>query len=108
MKAKLALLVGAAAGYVLGTRAGRERYEQIKGTASDLWQNNRVQDTVAGAEDFVTSKAPDVQHKVTEAARSAVDSARSKFGRGDGDGLNDEPSLAESGTAGADTGRNHP
>jgi hypothetical protein len=99
MKAKLALLVGAAAGYVLGTRAGRERYEQIKSTASDLWQNNHVQETVSGAESFVTAKAPDMQQKVTEAARSAVDAARSKFSRGDGDGPTDEPSLADSDTS---------
>ena len=29
MKAKAALLVGAGAGYVLGTRDGRERYDQL-------------------------------------------------------------------------------
>ncbi|HEX6196799.1 MAG TPA: YtxH domain-containing protein [Jiangellaceae bacterium] len=108
MKAKLALLVGAAAGYVLGTRAGRERYDQIKSTASELWQNNRVQDTVSGAEDFVASKAPDVQHKVGEAARSAVDAARSKLNRRAGDGHGDEPTLAETTTATADTDRNQP
>lgn len=99
MKAKLALLVGAAAGYVLGTRAGRERYDQIKGTATDLWQNNQVQERVSGAENFVTSKAPDVQHKVTEAAKSAVDAARSKFGHDGEQDLPDEPSLSESDTS---------
>ena len=31
---KLSLLIAAAAGYVLGTRAGRERYEQIKKAAT--------------------------------------------------------------------------
>lgn len=99
MKAKLALLVGAAAGYVLGTRAGRERYDQIKGTASDLWQNNQVQERVSDAESFVTSKAPDVQHKVTEAAKSAVDAAKTKFSRGDDQDLPGEPSLSESDTS---------
>lgn len=42
MKGKLAVLAGAAAGYVLGTRAGRERYEQIKDGAQRLWQDPRV------------------------------------------------------------------
>lgn len=96
MKAKLALLVGAAAGYVLGTRAGRERYEQIKGTATDLWQNNHLQERVSGAEDFVAAKAPDVQHKMSEAARSAVDAARSKLGRSHDDEPAAEPSLTDS------------
>lgn len=108
MKGKLLVIAGAAVGYVFGTRAGRERYEQIKGTASDLWQNNRVQETVAGAENFVAAKAPDVQHKVTETARSAVDSARAKFGRGDDDGPTDEPSLAGSTKLGADPDLDQP
>ena len=30
MKGKVGLVVGLSVGYVLGTRAGRERYEQIK------------------------------------------------------------------------------
>ncbi len=30
MKMRLGVLVGAAAGYVLGTKAGRERYEQLR------------------------------------------------------------------------------
>ncbi len=30
MKGKIGLVVGLGVGYVLGTRAGRERYEQIK------------------------------------------------------------------------------
>ena len=30
---KLTILISGAVGYVLGTRAGRERYEQIKGLA---------------------------------------------------------------------------
>lgn len=33
---KLRFLAGAALGYVLGTRAGRERYEQIAGSLRDL------------------------------------------------------------------------
>jgi oxygen-dependent protoporphyrinogen oxidase len=98
MKAKVALLAGAAAGYVLGTRAGKERYEQIKSAASDLWQHKTVQARVSDAESFVSSHAPDVQHKVTEAAKSAVDSARSKFGSSGDEDLDftDEPGLSDS------------
>ena len=36
MKAKLALLTGAAAGYVLGTKAGRQRYDELKAMADKL------------------------------------------------------------------------
>lgn len=43
MKGKVALLLGLGAGYVLGTRAGHDRYEQIKGQAQRAWQDPRVQ-----------------------------------------------------------------
>lgn len=36
---------GVAVGYVLGARAGRERYEQIAGAARRIRENPRVQDT---------------------------------------------------------------
>ena len=42
MKGKIGLLVGGAVGYVLGTRAGRERYEEIVAKASALWQSSGV------------------------------------------------------------------
>lgn len=43
MKGKVAFVLGAAVGYVLGTRAGRERYEQIKRGAGVLWKTEPVQ-----------------------------------------------------------------
>jgi hypothetical protein len=43
MKGKLAFILGAAVGYVLGTRAGRERYEQIKRGAQRVWRTEPVQ-----------------------------------------------------------------
>ncbi|RRJ85955.1 hypothetical protein EG850_10435 [Gulosibacter macacae] len=40
---KLSLVAGLAAGYVLGARAGRKRYEQIAAGAQKLWQSKPVQ-----------------------------------------------------------------
>jgi len=37
MKGKILFLAGLGVGYVLGTRAGRERYETIKKSAAKLW-----------------------------------------------------------------------
>ena len=42
---KLSFVVGAAAGYVLGTKAGRERYEEIRRRARRLAGSQTVQST---------------------------------------------------------------
>ena len=47
MKGKVGLLVGAAIGYVLGARDGRQRYDQIKAEANKLWRRPEVQDALA-------------------------------------------------------------
>ena len=49
---KLLVLVAGGVGYVLGTRAGRERYEQIKGMAVKVKEDPRVQDDAHQAADL--------------------------------------------------------
>lgn len=57
MKGKAGLVVGFAIGYVLGSRAGRERYEQIKAQWLKAWNAEPVQAQVAKVKDFTKSKA---------------------------------------------------
>ncbi|MGO2745733.1 hypothetical protein [Microbacterium sp.] len=57
MKGRIGLVVGLGAGYVLGTRAGRERYEQIKTQWLKLWNTDPVQNQVIKAKAFVGAKA---------------------------------------------------
>lgn len=57
MRGKIGIVVGLAAGYVLGSRAGRERYEQIKAGFLKVWNTDPVQKQVG---------------KVTELGRSAA------------------------------------
>jgi len=57
MRGKLGLLIGLGAGYVLGTRAGRERFEQIKTSALKVWNLDPVQDQVAKARKVAMSSA---------------------------------------------------
>ncbi|CAM5725024.1 hypothetical protein SFUMM280S_07560 [Streptomyces fumanus] len=45
MRYRLTFVVGLAVGYVLGTRSGRERYEQLKKTARQVAQNPAVRNT---------------------------------------------------------------
>lgn len=59
MRTKVTFLAGAAVGYVLGARAGRERYEQIVQLARRGWEDPRVQQAVG-----------DVEQRAAEAAKS--------------------------------------
>jgi hypothetical protein len=71
MKAKLALLIGASPGYVLGTRDGRQRYEQLKTKAEELWHDPKVQDKVSQVAGSVSSTAASGQD--TQSGGSAAD-----------------------------------
>lgn len=50
---KLTLLAAFGGGYVLGAKAGRERYEQILETAHQVTEDPRVKDVVTRAEDIL-------------------------------------------------------
>lgn len=72
MRGKLLLVVGLAAGYVLGARAGRERYEDIKRTVAKLWNSPGVQRQVRNAEDFAKDKAPEVVGFLADGAKKVA------------------------------------
>jgi hypothetical protein len=78
MKGKILLLTGLAVGYVLGTRAGRERYEEIKNAATKLWADPRVQKPVKQAEEFVKDKAPEVAEFVSDGVKTVVSKVSGK------------------------------
>src|SRR5919106_3075339 len=80
MKGKLLLLAGAAVGYVLGTRAGRERYEQIKDGVTKAWNDPRVQEKVTEAEQFVSETASKTGPQIQEKFNETVGAAKSRFG----------------------------
>ncbi|MFS3128462.1 YtxH domain-containing protein [Nocardioides sp. Bht2] len=69
---KLGFLAGAGVGYVLGARAGRERYEQIKHLTQRAWHNPRVQRQAAHAQAVVAEKASQAQNVVSEKATHAA------------------------------------
>jgi hypothetical protein len=79
---KLTLLIAAGVGYVLGTRAGRERYEQIKRTFLNVKDDPRVQSAASTVAETAKVQAPVVKEKVTAAAGAAASaaSAHSPFG----------------------------
>lgn len=78
---KIFTLAVGAAGYVLGARAGRERYEQIKSQADKVWSNPKVQQVASDAQDLAADKAPAVKDKAASAAHKASSSAKDAASR---------------------------
>jgi hypothetical protein len=75
---KIVTLAAAATGYILGARAGRERYEQIRDRAQSLWRDPRVQEKTDQATTVIKDKAaPAVKEQVTKAAKQVTEKARS-------------------------------
>ena len=64
MKFRTRLIVGLGAGYVLGARAGRERYEQILAVVDRFRSDDRV--------DAIVEKAATATEKPRNAARGAM------------------------------------
>lgn len=93
---RLTFLAGAAVGYVLGSRAGRGRYEELKQRADALWHDPRVQEKVSTASQTVKDKAPEVGAKIAGVAGQATSTAKEKSG---GDSKDDDMLIgSESGS----------
>ncbi len=84
---KIAFLAGAAVGFVLGSRAGRASYDDLKRQADALWHDPRVQEKVASAGQTVKEKAPEVGAKIAGAASHAASAAKEKVSGSDDDML---------------------
>jgi hypothetical protein len=91
MRFKSGFLVGLGAGYVLGTKAGQERYQQIVDAAGRLRENPSVQrltgevnKTVSAGKDRVAetaaAKADQAKETVTAKADQAKEAVSSKVG----------------------------
>lgn len=78
MKGKVGLVIGLAAGYVLGSRAGRERYEQIKSQALKVWNMDPVQEQVDKVKDFAKSSAMALPSTLWDSAVKVTKAATSK------------------------------
>ena len=75
MKGKIGLVVGIGVGYVLGTRAGRERYEQIKTQWLKVWNLDPVQEQVDKVKGYVGDKAAAVPGAIWTGVQKVVKSA---------------------------------
>ncbi|KQR36407.1 hypothetical protein [Microbacterium sp. Leaf159] len=75
MKGKIGLVVGLGVGYVIGTRAGRERYEQIKTQWLKVWNLDPVQEQVERVKGYVGDKAAAVPGAIWTGVQKVVKSA---------------------------------
>jgi hypothetical protein len=77
MRGKMALLIGFGAGYVLGAKAGRQRYEQIQACWSRLSGSPTVQHAAEKArhvaEDGAKRSLYAVQHRMEKVGSAVAD-----------------------------------
>lgn len=78
MRGKAGLVIGLAIGYVLGTRAGRERYEQIKAQWLKVWNLDPVQEQVGKVKDFAKTQAMALPSTLWDSAVKVAQAAGSK------------------------------
>jgi len=84
MRGKILLLAGVAVGYVLGARAGREKYNELVSTANKFWNDPRVQEKVEQVQGFVKEKGPEVSGFVQDNAKKVTDTVTGKKKSGSG------------------------
>lgn len=81
MRYKATFLAGLGLGYVLGTRAGRERYEQIRRAARGFLEHPRVQQTAGNLQHRAGQFAQSAAHVAADKGRVAVGKGKKMAGR---------------------------
>lgn len=72
----LALALGVAVGYVLGTRAGREQYDKLKAGVTALWEDPRVAKARKDVEAYARQQAPIIRERAEAAPGFVADAAK--------------------------------
>jgi hypothetical protein len=75
---KTGLLVGLGVGYVLGTKAGRERYEELKSSWDQFMGNPSVQSVVTKGKEVVETG----KDRGLKAVEKATDNVKDKLDSG--------------------------
>ena len=76
MRGRILFVIGLGAGYVLGAKAGRQRYEQIASTADKVWNSPSVTKQRHEVQHFVETKAPKLMESATDAAGDAINKVK--------------------------------
>jgi hypothetical protein len=76
LKTVLVAAIAGGTGYVLGTKAGRARFEQLRGQAQDFIKSPTVQETVANLSDTVKQSAGKLPDPVANVVTAAADKVK--------------------------------
>jgi hypothetical protein len=66
MRGKLIFITGVGIGYVLGTRAGREKFDQMVAQARKVWESPTVQEAAGVVQAQATKLYDEGKHMVTD------------------------------------------
>lgn len=105
----LSFTAGAAVGYVLGAKQGRQSLDRIRSTARETWNDPKVQETVHKVGDQANRVAHDVAEQAKDAVSSAAQSAEKKVSEAAEDAKerispqNDDSGSGSDSTTGAST-----
>jgi cell division septum initiation protein DivIVA len=99
MKYKMTFAVGAATGYVLGTRAGRERYEQMKRMVKQCLESPQAQ----RAKEQARAQAGELAGRARATAGSLAGQAKGKAGELAGKAKGQADHLREAAKSKADS-----
>jgi hypothetical protein len=73
VKGKLGMALGVAVGYVLGARAGRERYEQMAASAHEMMDKPQVKRVIESAPETARARVEQLANKAADAVHQAAD-----------------------------------
>ena len=96
---KISMLVGFGAGYVLGAKAGTQRYNEIVAKAREIAGMPAVQQATATVQDTASSLASQAKETVNEKVSTASDKIDAKKG-----GDSKPTPVVDLGTTGSTTG----
>lgn len=73
MRGRILFVVGLGAGYVLGAKAGRQRYEQIASAADKVWHSKPVVQQRHEVQRLIETQAPKLVEQAQDVAGGVVD-----------------------------------
>ena len=91
MRGRLGFLIGFGAGYVLGTKAGTERYEQLRRLYENLITSPQFQQATGKAKETVGSGLENAKDKASESVNKVQDAVKDKRSGGGQSGLSVAP-----------------